>query len=274
MIVEYSNCYNKELLDKETEEDQEFMKMINQNNGTNILSRIHAEQLKIFENCVKFDYPLKYFINIIDDFQLEAFEKQISDDHEDLIRGIEKIEEVEIFKFLDLGIPAEYFENRELETIKKDCIATIQDLTLEEAREVRRRNPALVSDEAMDSLLHHIDSSEEMSRQMEFSTHKEGEIFFEDQNSYNRPSSYRVQEHFENKILVDSANSQIRLPNGFTGESNGSKVVKSHPLMKGDSKGMSSIDRFTVSENDFQAEKSFEGIINELSGIYKGDEVN
>jgi hypothetical protein len=78
LIVEYSNLYSPQLLEQEKEEDAKFMNMINEDNSAEMLTCMLPEQLRIFENCVEYNYPLKYFLNTINETQLLAFQKEAS----------------------------------------------------------------------------------------------------------------------------------------------------------------------------------------------------
>lgn len=56
--------------------------MINENRGSEIFSCLKPEQIRIFENVTKYDYPLKYFTSTISEDQLMKFDQEISEsDH-------------------------------------------------------------------------------------------------------------------------------------------------------------------------------------------------
>ena len=292
LIVENSPYYNQDLLASEREGDDKFLNTMNQSNGAEMLKHLLGEQLKIFENTMKYNYPLKYFTNTIKQSQVDAFKLEISrsyttqqdlsaeeevyndeenlgsfeveDDNIDpqvytnaLIDGINAIESVQVFRFLDFGIetPPDYFDNRELDEIKEDYIDFVNKLTPSQTRQIYKANPVLTSDSVMNSLLN------KMSLFNDSLHDSNNEIFFQDQNKKS-DSSLKEEENIKDRFKYFAGKS--RSTNKIIAPNRDEKSEETmHPLEVVNPKTISSIGQFTQTENN-EHENSLEDLNNEI----------
>ena len=215
IIIEYSPLYDQEVLKREREEDEDFLNKITEAKGTEIFNCLLPEQLRIFENVVNYNYPMKYFTSTIKENQIEMFQKDLSrispvdgnsnidDSHNiinllneeeeasssgerpsidyknELYKGIQRIDNLEVFRSLTFYIP-EHFEGKDLDEIKEDILNFVDSLKVNEAKELWELNPVLVSSSALNSFVKRLNDSQHHSSQ-DLSIKANKIIFFEDQ---------------------------------------------------------------------------------------------
>lgn len=339
LIVEQSPHYSKDLLKEENRQGEEFLEMIQEDNGMEIYECLLPEQIRIFENVTRHGYPVKYFINTITDKQLQVFEQRINKSYQlngsfpfegqssryydegeqhsyfaddfdssdsidykrELKNGILRVENVEIFKHLNFSVFGDeagngdkfkkYFDDKILEAygtkgfdannqdkvnakdqLIGDLLHFVDNLTMQQAKQFCRYNPVLVSESAMNSFINKLNFSNEESKEFEFSTHKDGEIFFENQTEQRRPSSYKdLNDPIKNlgdPIPRNASKNQLDTDRSTKRRTNPRKF-----LGQMDSKAMSSIEKFTQhSQDDHEDKQTLFEMEENLSNIMKQED--
>lgn len=289
LILEKSPFYDQELLAKEQEEDEKFLDMMRQKSGSDILKFLLPEQLRIFENIIHNQYPLKYFTNTIKESQVDAFKQEVSQSYHSIqeysgegeylqeeeghsyyqeednldfqdyadaiIQGINSIPSVHVFTILDFGIefPQDYFLERDLDELKEDFISFVNKLTASQLRKIYKSNPILTSESMMNSVVNKHSFTNELSQD------SKNEIFFDNQLP---KAEGQDNLHLEDKFkYFDGANISSNMINIQDREE---PVENIHPLVSANPKTISSIGKFTNTDGDDQ-EGLFEDLNRELN---------
>ena len=194
------------------------------------------------------------FLNEGEDGQSEGEDFSI-DYKAELYKGINRIDNLEVFKTLSFYVP-EHFDDKELNEIKEDILNFIDSLKLSEAKQLWELNPILVSDSALNSFVKRLNDSNTHSSN-DLSSKANKIIFFEDQTEKEyekRPGSYK---DLHDRQKIDESSGAL---NGYKmlqrqelrvlGDSSQNKA-----LFNVDSKGVSSIDKLTMSDYEDHAVK-------------------